>query len=154
MKPQQAIDQIVGSVIEAYMDLFVMMQSAAVAHWLMFELTFAQARALIMLAAHESMSLSELAKLLKVGKATASVLVQGLVERGLVSRTENPSDRREVVICLSEKGMEIGAGRRSSREKQLQKWLGQLSEEDLGALWQGLGALKKVVKKESAHLTG
>ncbi len=127
MKIRLSNEQQIGSVIEDYMDLFVMMQSAAVAHWLMFELTFAQARALIMLAPRGSMSLGELARLLKVGKATSSVLVQGLVERGLVMRTENPSDRREVVLRLSEKGMEIGAGRRSEREKQFSGWLQKMS---------------------------
>ena len=151
MKTRLPEGQIIDSILEDYMDLFVMMQSAAVAHWLMFELTFAQARALIMLAAHQSMSLGDLAHLLKIGKATASVLVQGLVERGLVTRTENPSDRREVIICLSEKGMEIGAGRRSDREKQLRDWLKRMPEEDVRALQQGLSALKGVVEIQTSQ---
>jgi len=104
--------QLVHAIVQAYMDLFVMMQFNTVSHWLMLELTFAQARALIILAAHKALTVSQLAKLLGVGNPTASILVQQLVERGLVTRTEHEVDRRHTVVRLSEKGAEIGAGRR------------------------------------------
>jgi hypothetical protein len=44
--------------------------------------------------------------------------------------------------------MEIGAGRRKQREKQWQRWLGHLSDEELNALARGLSAIVAVVKKE------
>jgi len=135
--------------IAAYMDLFVMMQSAAVSHWLMFELTFAQVRALFQLAVHKAVSVSQLARLLGVGNPTASILVQQLVERGLVTRTEHESDRRRTVVRLSEQGLEIGAGRRSEREKQWQGWLSRLSDEELRGLAQGLHALQKAALAEA-----
>ena len=113
------------------MELFVTMQFNAVSHWLMLELTFAQARALIILAARKELTVSQLARLLGVGNPTASILVQQLVERGLVTRTEDASDRRQTVIRLSDQGTEIGAGRRQEREQQWQRWLSQLSDEDL-----------------------
>ena len=93
------------------MDLFITMQFNAVSHWLMLELTFAQARALFMLAARKELTVSQLAKLLGVGNPTASILVQQLVERELVTRTEHTTDRRHTIIRLSPKGAEIGAGR-------------------------------------------
>lgn len=142
-------EQLIGATVSAYMDLFVMMQSAAVAHWLMFELTFAQARALILLAAHKAVSVSQLARLLDVGNPTASVLVQQLVERGLATRTEHETDRRQTVVRLSEQGAEIGAGRRGEREKQWQRWLSQLNDEELSGLAHGLSALQQVVHAEA-----
>ncbi len=141
--------QLIGATATAYMDLYVLMQSATMAHWLMFELTFAQARALILLAAKKVLTVSQLAKLLDVGNPTASLLVQKLVERGLVVRTEADTDRRQTWLRLSEKGEEIGAGRRSEREKQWQGWLSQLSDEELGGLANGLGALLRVVEAET-----
>lgn len=126
-----------------------MMQSAAVAHWLMFELTFAQARALIILAAKKALTVSQLARLLDVGNPTASILIQKLVERGLVTRTEDDADRRQTVVRLSEKGAEIGAGRRSERAQQWQRWLSQLNDEELSGLAHGLSALLAVVHAEA-----
>ena len=139
---------LVDTVVKAYLELFMTMQFNAVSHWLMLELTFAQARALFMLAARKELTVSQLAKLLDVGKPTASVLVQQLVERELVTRTEHETDRRHTIIRLSPKGEEIGAGRRREREKQWQRWLGQLSDEELTALAHGLSAIVAVVKKE------
>ena len=140
--------ELVDTVVTAYMELFMTMQFNAVSHWLMLELTFAQARALFMLAARKELTVSQLAKLLDVGKPTASILVQQLVERELVTRTEQETDRRHTIIRLSPKGEAIGAGRRREREKQWQRWLGQLKDEELTALAHGPSAIVAVVKKE------
>jgi len=74
--------------------------------------------------------------------------VQQLVERELVTRTERETDRRHTIVRLSAKGEEIGAGRRKQRQKQWQRWLGQLSDDELSALAHGLSAIVAVVKKE------
>jgi MarR family transcriptional regulator, organic hydroperoxide resistance regulator len=150
---EQSRPELVGTVVQAYMDLFIIMQFNAVSHWLMLELTFAQARALIILAARKELTVSQLAKLLGVGNPTASILVQQLVERGLVTRTEGTSDRRQTVIRLSAQGKEIGIGRRQEREKQWERWLSRLSDEDLQALARGFSAILEVVKQESEKET-
>ena len=148
MNQIQSRPELVGTIVKAYMDLFMTMQFNSVSHWLILELTFAQARALFMLAARKELTVSQLAKLLDVGKPTASILVQQLVERDLVTRTEQATDRRHTIIRLSSKGEEIGAGRRREREKQWQRWLGHLSDDELNALAHGLSAIVAVVKKE------
>jgi len=140
--------ELVGTIVQAYMDLFMTMQFNSVSHWLMLELTFAQARALFMLAARRELTISQLAKLLDVGNPTASILVQQLVARGLVTRMEHSTDRRHTIIRLSPKGEEIGVGRRKEREKQWQRWLTHLSDEELAALAHGLSAIVAVVKQE------
>jgi DNA-binding MarR family transcriptional regulator len=149
----QSRPELVSTIVQSYMELFIAMQFNAVSHWLMLELTFAQARALFILAARKELTVSQLAKLLGVGNPTASILVQQLVERGLVTRTEHPTDRRHTIISLSQKGAEIGAGRREAREKQWQRWLSHLSNDELSALARGLSALTNVVKKETEQLT-
>ena len=157
MKPdennKETRQELINSAATAYMDLFALMQSAAVTHWLMFELTFAQARALIILAAKKALTISQLAKLMDVGNPTASILVQKLVERGLVTRTEDDVDRRQTVVRLSELGAEIGAGRRSEREKQWQHWLNRLSDDEIRGLAHGLGALLVVMDEDRRSTT-
>lgn len=144
----QTRPELVDTIVQAYMDLFMTMQFTSVSHWLMLELTFAQTRALFMLAARKELTVSQLAKLLGVGNPTASILVQQLVERGLVTRTEGTSDRRQTVLRLSAQGQEIGAGRRQKRIKDWQRWLSHLSDEELNALARGLTAIVAVMKKE------
>jgi len=139
---------LVDTIVRAYMDLFITMQFNAVSHWLMLELTFAQARALFMLSARKELTVSQLARLLGVGNPTASLLVQQLVERELVTRSEHAGDRRHTIVRLSPQGAEIGMGRRKEREKQWQRWLSHLSDEELNALAHGLSAIVAVVKKE------
>ncbi len=140
--------ELVSTIVRAYMDLFMTMQFTSVSHWLMLELSFAQTRALFMLAARIQLTVSELARLLGVGNPTASLLVQQLVERGLVTRSEHPTDRRQTILRLSPKGLEIGAGRQKERAKQWQRWLSQLSDKELSALAHGLSAIVKVIKNE------
>jgi DNA-binding MarR family transcriptional regulator len=141
--------QLIADTASNYMELYILMQSAAMSHWLMFELTFAQARALILLAAKKVLTVSQLAKLLAVGNPTASLLVQKLVERGLVIRTEAQTDRRQTELRLSPKGEEIGAGRRSEREGQWRNWLNRLDDETLAGLARGLDALLVVAQAEN-----
>ncbi len=149
---KQSRQQMSDGIVRAYMDLFITMQFHAVSHWLMMELTFAQARALIILAAQKELTVSQVAKLLGVGNPTASVLIQGLVERGLVTRREHPTDRRQTLVRLSKEGAQIGAGRVKERERQWQGWLSRLSQDDLEALARGLTALQAVVREENADV--
>ena len=145
---EQSRAALTDTVIQTYMELFMTMQFNSVSHWLMQELTFAQSRALFMLAARKELTVSQLAKLLDVGKATASILVTQLVERGLVTRTEHETDRRQTILRLSAKGEEIGAGRREQRAKQWKRWLSKLHDEELQALAHGLTAIVAVMKKD------
>ena len=46
----------------------------------------------------------ELAELAGISAPTATRMVDGLLQRGLVSRVEDPSDRRAVVISLTDTG--------------------------------------------------
>jgi DNA-binding MarR family transcriptional regulator len=146
---KQKRSELVSTIVKAYMEVFVIMQFNTVSHWLMLELTFAQARAVIILAARKELTVSQLAKLLGVGNPTASLLVQQLVERGLVTRTEGESDRRQTIIRLSTAGQELGSGRRQEREQQWERWLSRLSDEDLKSLARGFDAILEVIRQES-----
>ncbi len=152
MNPRETRSQkrarLIQETVHTYMNLNIMIQSSAVSHWLMHELTFAQARAWIIISARQALTVSQLGRLLGVGNSTSSILVQQLVERGLVTRSEDELDRRQTVVRLSEKGAEIGMGRRRERETQWQAWLSHLPDEELTALARGLSALEDVVRSE------
>ena len=50
--------------------------------------------------------MSELAKELQVDQSTATRLVEALVRIGLVSRIEDPSNRRRKIVSITDRGRE------------------------------------------------
>ena len=70
-------------------------------------LSLPQFRALAFLRHHENESLSELAEHFGLTLPTISKLIDGLVKRGYVERETSSSDRRCVVLKLTENGKSI-----------------------------------------------
>lgn len=70
-------------------------------------LTVSKFRAMAVLARHGSTNLQRLADELQVNASTAMRSIDKLVDRGFVSRHENPASRREVILALTEAGQEV-----------------------------------------------
>lgn len=81
----------------------------------------------------EPMTASELAKKRRVSLQAASVLVQGLVQRGWVSRTPDPHDRRQYLIQITPEGSEHAETTRKQIANYLARFLEGLSAEALEA---------------------
>jgi long-chain acyl-CoA synthetase len=69
------------------------------------DLTLAQYRALAFVASADERA-SRLAHRLSVAKPTVTALIEGLVERGLVTRRLDPADRRVVQVAITPAGQE------------------------------------------------
>ncbi|MER8425972.1 winged helix DNA-binding protein [Mesorhizobium sp. M1403] len=86
--------------------------------------TPSQAEVISCLKAGGPMSLNAVGKLLVCETGSPSRLVSTLVERALVVRRENPEDRREVELELTQEGHRLAAEIRQV-ESRLYGWLGQ-----------------------------
>ncbi len=71
------------------------------------QLSMPQMGTLHYLAAEGAQSVSGIAEHLNLSLAATSHLVERLVQRGLLSRTEDPSDRRQKSVALSELGVAL-----------------------------------------------
>ena len=69
--------------------------------------TLAQFRALVVLDSHGVMNLNRLADLLAVNSSTAMRMIDRLLAAGMVTRQENPSNRREVLLGVSRRGATV-----------------------------------------------
>lgn len=69
--------------------------------------SLSQFRTLVVLDGHGDTRLNHLAGRLGVGASTAMRAVDRLIAAGLVARRENPDDRREVVISLTDQGRAV-----------------------------------------------
>lgn len=69
--------------------------------------TITQFRTLVVLCNQPDLTLNQLADNLGVNASTAMRMINRLLKGGLVSRRENPADRREVLLALTDPGREI-----------------------------------------------
>jgi DNA-binding MarR family transcriptional regulator len=107
-------------------------------------LSVPQFRALNFLDRYPGSSLSELADHLGVTRATASALIERLVQREFISRKEQPKERRQIMLKLTQAGIEHLQQSRAKTRTEIANRLANLSEAQLSDLTEGLLVLGKV----------
>lgn len=81
-------------------------------------------------AVYTGLRLGALAEWLQIAPRSATEVVDGLEEAGLVARTPDPDDRRAVLVGLTDRGRETAAEVRAARRAQTETLLEELSEAD------------------------
>lgn len=110
-------------------------------------LTMQQLRALVLLAASGRLPQGELAQRLGVGVATVTGLVDRLVARGLVERTEDPRDRRVRRAGLSAAGTAFLEQIFSTGQDARRLLLRTIDIEALRGLEHGMAALHAALQR-------
>lgn len=96
--------------------------------------TLTQFRTMAVLADRGQINLSRLAAELDVNASTAMRVIDRLVATGLVSRTENPASRREVVLRLTPSGEELVADVVTKRRGEIAALLRTIGGSEQAAL--------------------
>lgn len=97
-----------------------------------------------------SITASELAKRRRVSLQSASVLVQGLVEKGWIIRTPDPTDRRQFLLQITPEGLAKAEATRNQIVSYLASFLVDLSDEEAAAAQIFLPALSRILTQ---HMT-
>jgi len=113
-----------------------------------FEVSVPQFRTLAFLFKHEGASLSDVAEHIGLGLPAMSVLVDGLVSRGLVKRRTDQDDRRRMTLMLTESGRARMISAREATVAHLENILRQLSAEDRSTILHAMELLKELVSAE------
>ena len=111
---------------------------AVLAPW---DLSPHQARALRVVGSGDGVRLSELAEALRIAPRSATEVADGLQERGLVARAPDPTDRRAVVLTVTEAGRQVQREVDDARAADAQQLFGRLSATDRAELARILRAL-------------
>jgi DNA-binding MarR family transcriptional regulator len=135
-------DEVVCDMVAVYASL----QELNVPTWLRLDLTMAQFRALVVVSHHRDITVGELGCQLSIGQSAASVLVDHLVRRGLVARTEDPADRRRSLLSCTPAGEALLAELRQGKRQTLKEWLDLLSDEELEGVARELRVLSRVAR--------
>jgi len=116
--------------------------------WLHLELTKEQLRVIFLLSFKGKASPGEVAEAFGVPKANVTSVIDRLVGKGLVSRQENPKDRRSYILSLTEEGRSQVEKLREMGIAKFKRTLDRMDEERLESLHRGLEALIAALKEE------
>ena len=103
-----------------------------------------QMAALAALERHSAMTPSELADHEKVQPPSMTRVITALEERGLVMRAPHASDRRQVVLTVTEEGKKVVLQSRRLREAWLARRLRELTPQERAALRAAAPILEKL----------
>lgn len=109
-KTDMEMDELVEDTLrlseKAFRELFPILPK----EWLSLDLTTPQLKVVLLLYLNGPARMSVIASSLGVSLATATGVVDRLVERGMLLRESDPNDRRVVLCRLSDKGDQLIAG--------------------------------------------
>jgi DNA-binding MarR family transcriptional regulator len=103
-----------------------------------------QLAALAVLDTHAAMTPGELAEHEKVQPPSMTRVIAVLEERGLVMRAAHPTDRRQVVLTVTEDGRTLVSQARRRRDAWLAKRLKELTPEERALLRAAAPVLEKL----------
>lgn len=109
-------------------------------------LTPTQFATLAAVARHSGITPGELAELEKVQPPSMTRVIGALEERGLVTRTPHPTDRRQVTVSVTEDAEKLLKDERRRKEAWLAQRLKELSPEERATLRQAAPILEKLSK--------
>ena len=112
---------------------------ASMAALAQYDVTPSQVRAIRVLAIHDSGGVrsKDLAEHLRIAPRSATEVVDALEEKGLVTRSPDPGDRRATLVSLSDRGRALAEEVRRTRgvaSEQLLERLTQTDREDLARI--------------------
>jgi DNA-binding MarR family transcriptional regulator len=119
--------------------------------WLHVDLSMPQLKALIVLHHRGTVRVGEVAHMLTMSPNTTTAVLDRLEDQGLIRRRPDPTDRRAVLVALTERGGEWVAELLSASAQDFGEVLEQLSLSDLRALHQGVTALSRALPKGASE---
>src|SRR5215470_17655144 len=108
------------------------------------DLSDTQLAALAALERHSAMTPGELADHEKVQPPSMTRVIASLEERGLIRRMQHPSDRRQVVLTVTDQGRDVVRQVRQLREAWLARRLRDLTPAERAVLKDALPILEKL----------
>jgi DNA-binding MarR family transcriptional regulator len=143
---KQRKEELIGEIIQLQRQVNRALRQGESDVWMELSLTIAQLKSLFFISKEGSTNFTKLAQALQVTPSNVTGIVDRLVGQGLVSRRENPENRRMLVLQPTDKGEALLANLRERTIGELSEVLSRLSEEQLFTLAQGLRCLVKATE--------
>jgi DNA-binding MarR family transcriptional regulator len=144
--------RLVQEVVQLQRQIGRMIGQHAPSVWIDSGLTITQLRSLFLIVNRGSTNFKKLADALKVTPSNMTGIVDRLEEQDLVSRTQNPEDRREMTLQATDKGKALVFSLRETEIEQMTRILSLLSLEELTSLVEGLSAFIKAASSYGGQI--
>jgi MarR family transcriptional regulator, organic hydroperoxide resistance regulator len=145
--------RLINQVIELHRRVNHSLRFSSQDAWMQLSLTVPQVKSLFFITDQGTTNFKNLAVALKVTQSNLTGVIDRLVEQNMVSRTENPDDRRMVMLQATEQGETLVSDLRERRISQLSQALADLSPEDLDSIVTGLSLLARVIESPKPERT-
>jgi DNA-binding MarR family transcriptional regulator len=145
-------DQLIQSIHDIFFFISQNIEKNRIDSWIDLDLSMSQMKALVYITFQEKVCVRDLSQIFKMAQPNMTHLVDFLVKEGLVSREQNPEDRRIQVLKTTPKGQKQIADIRESVTSAMSGYMEKLSLEQLQTLKNGL--LPLVNKMQERENTG
>ncbi len=145
-------EELIESVLQLSDNAFRELLPILPKEWLQLDLTMPQLKVALLLFMNGPDRMSTIASSLGVSLATATGVVDRLVERGVVEREDDPSDRRVVICHLTAEGEKMISGLWQLARARSGELLRGMALDELGLLKQGLEALVRAGETTKAEV--
>lgn len=139
--PDPARRDRIDRVVAAYGTLMHRISSAHAPEFLEVGVTMSQAKVLYLVLAQPGLRMSDLAARLGVSLSTVSGVVDRLVDQGLLTRGDDPADRRQVVVRVTDAGTTQLELFRELNAGQVRALLSRVDDADLVVVERALDVL-------------
>lgn len=116
--------------------------------WMHLKLSIGQLKSLFFISNRGATSLGKLAAALEVTPTNTTGIVDRLLKRGLITRTESPDDRRVLVLRTTPHGEELVAELRQKRKERMNEIFNRLSDEEAAVVAQALKFMVKAIEAQ------
>jgi len=140
----------VGQIVATFEAMMHSVASAHTPEFLAVGVTMSQAKLLYLVQAEPGLRMSELAVRLHVSLSTVSGVVDRLVDQGLLDRRDDPADRRQVILRITEAGAQQLELFRELNAGQVRDLLARIDAADLGVVSRALEILAAAALRPTA----
>jgi MarR family transcriptional regulator, organic hydroperoxide resistance regulator len=145
--------ELINQVIELHRKVNRSLRMSTWDAWMQLSLTVPQVKSLFFITDRGTTNFKNLATALKVTQSNLTGVIDRLVDQDMVSRTENPEDRRMVLLKATDRGEALVSDLRERRISHLSQALSDLSTEDLDFIVRGLSLLARVTETQKHEIT-
>jgi DNA-binding MarR family transcriptional regulator len=144
--------ELVHEVVELDREVRRALHQHAADAWMDLDLTVPQLKTLFFIDRQGTTNTKKIAEEFGVTSSNMTGIIDRLVKQKLVSRQENPADRRMHELRVTEQGRNMLTGLREKSIKTMSGVLYHMSEEDLATLARGLSLLLKAAEANGGDM--
>jgi DNA-binding MarR family transcriptional regulator len=116
--------------------------------WMHLNLSIAQLKSLFFISNRSATSLSKLAAALQVTPTNTTGIVDRLLKRGLITRTESPDDRRVLLLRTTPAGEDLINELRQKRKERMTELFSHLTEKQAEFVAEALKIMVKTIAEQ------